>query len=138
MFRKESMTKLINDNYKMELRRKLRKTMTKSETVLWKYIKGEQLLVKFRRQVSIQNYIVDFYCPQLKLIVEVDGSTHNEEEVFKKDVERDKILKDLGFEIIRYNSERIFNNLNEVLSDLYTTCEKMIKYVSKSQPNTPS
>jgi len=132
------MTKLINDNYKMELRRKLRKTMTKSETVLWKYIKGEQLLVKFRRQVSIQNYIVDFYCPQLKLIVEVDGSTHNEEEVFKKDVERDKILKDLGFEIIRYNSERIFNNLNEVLSDLYTTCEKMIKYVSKSQPNTPS
>ncbi len=138
MFWKECMTKLINDNYKMELRRKLRKTMTKSETILWKYIKGEQLLVKFRRQVSIKNYIVDFYCPQLKLIIEVDGSTHNEEEVFKKDIERDKILQDLGFKIIRYNSERVFNNLNEVLSDLYTICEKMLEYVSKSEPNTPS
>lgn len=129
------MTKLVNDNYKMELRRKLRKTMTKSEIILWKYIKGGQLLVKFRRQVSIKNYVVDFYCPQLKLIVEVDGATHNETEIFEKDLRRDKILQDLGFIVIRYNSERVFNNLNEVLSDLYVTCERMFE---SAPTNTPS
>ena len=129
------MTKLINDNNRLELRRKLRKTMTKSETILWKHIKGEQLLVKFRRQVSIKNYIVDFYCPQLKLIVEVDGATHNETEIFEKDIQRDKILRDLGFVVIRYNSERVFNNLNEVLSDLYVTCERILK---SAPTNTPS
>lgn len=118
------MTKLINDGYKIGLRRKLRQSMTKSETVLWKHTKGEQLGQKFRRQVSIGNYIVDFYCPRLKLIVEVDGLTHNEEAVFLKDMARDSQLKRLGFIVKRYNSEKIFFNLQEVLADLYEACQE--------------
>jgi len=99
--------------------------MTKSEVVLWKFIKGNQLDFKFRRQYGIGNYIVDFYCPKIKLAIEIDGSTHIEEEVFKRDQRKEKYIKFLGINLIRFNGDRIFNDLENVLQDLSQTCKNL-------------
>ncbi|MDO8499150.1 MAG: endonuclease domain-containing protein [bacterium] len=121
------MTELFSQKQQTKLRQQLRRSMTKSETVLWKHIKGSQMGFKFRRQCGIGKYIVDFYCPELRLVVEVDGITHNEEKVFERDQVRDKYFASLGLSVKRYNSSRVFNFIREVLEDLYNTCVELDK-----------
>src|ERR1043165_6040924 len=76
---------------------------TKSEACLWKFIlKGKKLGYQFNRQRPILNYIADFMCVKLKLIIEVDGVTHNSELAIKKDAVRQKRLEDHGFKVIRF------------------------------------
>ena len=71
-------TKIIPYNPKLKpLARKLRKNSTLSEILLWKQIKGKKLGCEFHRQVPINNYIVDFYCHELNLVIEIDGDSHN-------------------------------------------------------------
>lgn len=96
--------------------------MTKSEAVLWKHLKGKQLEVKFRRQYGVGKYIVDFYAPQIKLVIEIDGLTHETEEIYEKDIIKQKYLEDLGLAVKRYSSQDIFYRLNQVLEDIYQTC----------------
>jgi very-short-patch-repair endonuclease len=128
------MTKIFNKKEKTFFRRKLRNSLTKSEVILWKFLKGKQNGFKFRRQCSIGKYIVDFYCPELKLVIEVDGSTHYEEEVFNKDLIKDDYLKKLNLIIKRYNAENIFNSLDDVLSDIYNTCEELKNNLTTPAP----
>lgn len=130
------MTKIFIKRNNKDFRSKLRGQMTKSEAILWKFIKSDQLGVRFRRQYGISNCIVDFYCPKLKLVIEVDGSTHNEEVIFKKDIKRDAFLKSLGLTVLRYNSERIFKELNNVLIDIKLNCERLSQ--SSATPPAPS
>ena len=97
--------------------RELRGNMTIAELKLWAEIKGEQLNgVKFRRQHPIPPYIVDFYAPQLKLVVEVDGDTHDEQKEY--DASRDDLLKNRGYEILRFTNEAIHQDLEGVLEIL--------------------
>ena len=116
------MTKIFNRRSISGYRNELRNSMTKSEVVLWKHISRNSLGYKFRRQHGIGKYIVDFYCPKLKLAIEVDGITHNFERVFEKDVEKDRYLQSNGIIVRRYNSEKIFNDLQNVLDDLFNIC----------------
>jgi len=116
------MTEYFNKKEQTDLRRKLRRTMTKGETILWKRIKAKQLGFKFRRQAGIGRYIVDFYCPKLKLVIEIDGLTHYEEKVYNYDQERENYLENLGLFIKRYNSEDIFKKIEQVVEDMYNTC----------------
>ncbi len=126
------MPTIYNRDYLVKNQKILRTTMTKSEVVLWKHLKNKQFLnLKFRRQFGIGNYIVDFYCPEIKLAIEVDGSTHYEEEVFNKDIKKDEYIKNLGINLLRINSEEIFNNLNEVLFRLENICNEI---QSKTSP----
>ena len=99
------MTKIYNKRKFQEFRSELRGRMTKSEAILWKYIKNDRLKFRFRRQHGIGNYIVDFYCPKLKLAIEVDGLTHAEEEVFEKD-QRKKFIKENNMILKRYPMSR--------------------------------
>lgn len=99
--------------------------MTKSETVLWKNIKGNQLGYKFRRQHGIGDFIIDFYCPALRLAVEVDGLTHSDITVYEKDIVKQKYLENLGIIVKRYSAEQIFKTINQVLKDIYQTCDKL-------------
>jgi len=109
----------IHNNRNQKLRRKnLRNNMTKAEIILWSKLKGKQLGYKFRRQHGIGKYIVDFYCPELKLIIEVDGDTHGFYNQIVKDKERQIFLENLGFAIYRYTNNDIINNLDGVLDDL--------------------
>jgi very-short-patch-repair endonuclease len=128
------MTKIFSQKQQTSFRKQLRNSMTKSEVVLWKHIKGSQLGFKFRRQCGVSKYVVDFYCPELKLVVEVDGLTHYEEAVFNKDQTRDKYFASLGLVVKRYNASRVFNFLQEVLDDLYNTCNNL----KSNHPPAPS
>ena len=94
----------------------LRKRMTKAEACLWKYVlcAGKMKGYGFRRQRPIMNYIADFMCKDLMLVIEVDGFTHWNEEAKKNDEEKDKVLQLAGFTILRFNDEEVLNNLSQV------------------------
>ena len=107
---------------KKELRNKariLRNKMTKAEIILWSRIRSRQLYgYKFRRQQAILDYIVDFYCHDLKLIIEVDGDIHSLPEIVESDKHRDKILKNNSYHIIHFSNHEIETNLNHSLSKI--------------------
>ena len=132
----EAMTKLYNKRKFKEFRSELRGRMTKSEVVLWKYIKNDSLGFRFRRQYGIGNYIVDFYCPKLKLAIEVDGLTHAEEEVFEKDQRKEEFIKENNIILKRYSSNQIFNDLDNTLMDIENTCKEIAR--ASATPPTPS
>ncbi|MDX9770690.1 MAG: type I restriction endonuclease subunit R [Tenuifilaceae bacterium] len=99
--------------------RELRKKQTPAEEVFWQIVRNKKFLgLKFRRQHQIGHYIVDFYCNEHKLIIELDGSVHDTEERIKKDIKRDKYLSSIGNKIIRFRNERILNDIENVLIEL--------------------
>jgi very-short-patch-repair endonuclease len=88
--------------------RVLRSNMTKAEIILWSRLRSKKINgFKFRRQQPIFDYIVDFYCNELKLIIEVDGEIHSERENHKNDLKRDTILKRNSYHIIRLSNVEI-------------------------------
>lgn len=113
------MSKTHNRKYLEEYRKELRKNLTSAEATLWKSLQRKQLKGrKFRRQHSIENYIVDFYCPSEQLIVELDGAVHLDFAQQNYDLERTKNLEDLGFNVIR------FENLPWVLNEICSNFKK--------------
>jgi very-short-patch-repair endonuclease len=102
------------------LARELRKNMTDAERRLWSRIRRKQLKnYQFYRQKNIGNYIVDFYCPAAKLIVEVDGGHHYSSENIQKDELRDNYLNNLGFTVLRFSDRDIFKNIDGVLQEIF-------------------
>ena len=97
----------------------LRKNMTEAESVLWEELRNKKMLgFKFRRQHPISIYIADFYCHKLKLIIEVDGKYHANEEQQKSDLNRTKELEFQGLKIIRFSNNDVLNNLPQVLKKI--------------------
>ncbi len=87
--------------------RELRREQTPAEDALWGRLRDRQVLgLKFRRQVPIQGYIADFCCPELKLIVELDGAVHLDDAQVAHDRNRDGYLKTLGYTILRFPNEK--------------------------------
>jgi very-short-patch-repair endonuclease len=108
-----------NKNLK-ELARELRKNMTDAERFLWSKLRRKQLKeYQFYRQKNIGNYIVDFYCPAAKLVVEIDGGQHYAEENIVKDEARDKFLSGLGFRVLRFSNSDVLKNIEGVVTDIY-------------------
>ncbi len=108
-----------NKNFKKHAR-ELRKNMTDAERRLWSKIRRKQLKEnQFYRQKNIGDYIVDFYCPAAKLIVEIDGGQHYAEENIVKDEARDKFLSDLGFRVLRISNSDVLKNMEGVVTDIY-------------------
>lgn len=116
--------------YLKEKARELRNNSTLGEILLWKKLKGKQLYgFDFHRQKPILNYIVDFYCFKLKLIIEIDGYSHT----FKaeEDKQRDIELTALGFTVLRFSEGEVRHNLDKVL-------DVLSKYIeNKSEQHTP-
>ncbi len=100
------------------LARKLRKNMTKAEACLWKYVlKGRTMKgYTFNRQRPVLNYIADFMCRELLLIIEVDGKTHDFDDVQEKDLKRDKALQETGFTVLHFSDWEVLNDIMEVAS----------------------
>jgi len=96
--------------------RENRKEMTKAEACIWKYLLSNKQMMgyQFRRQRPVLNYIADFLCKELMLIIEVDGLTHQWEEVAKRDVVREQELKQIGFEVLRFHDEEVLNDIVNV------------------------
>jgi len=98
----------------------LRKNMTEAESFLWQRIRRKQLKGRqFYRQKNIGNYIVDFYCPSAKLIVELDGGQHFTQERIRRDQSRDKYLESVGFTILRFSDREVFKNIEGVLERIF-------------------
>ncbi|MBN2615543.1 MAG: DUF559 domain-containing protein [Bacteroidales bacterium] len=94
----------------------LRKNMTKAEACLWKYVlsSGNLRGYKFRRQRPVLNYIADFMCTDLMLIIEVDGITHLDGEVAARDELRQKELEQVGFKVLRFQDNEVLNDIQNV------------------------
>ena len=102
-----------------ELARKLRKTMTFSEVKVWNEIKNGQLMgYDFDRQRPIGNYIVDFYCKDLLLALEIDGITHQDERVMYKDKRRQEELEEMGVCFLRFNALLCINKVEAVVREI--------------------
>ena len=98
-----------------QLARKLRKSSTKSEVILWNYLKGKQIKgYDFHRQRPIKNYIVDFYCSELKLAIEIDGESHYGNEI--KDEIGQKEIEKYGVSFLRFDESQIYFNLDGVMN----------------------
>lgn len=113
-----------------EKAQELRKTMTSAENIIWKHLHVNEWKLKFRRQHPILFYVVDFYCHQLKLVIEIDGGIHDVEEVKKNDEQREQTLKNLGLTVIRFKNEDVFEHSKNVL--------EKIDEVVKGLRSTPS
>jgi very-short-patch-repair endonuclease len=97
-------------------RRELRKSLTPAEATLWKCLQGSKLQgKKFRRQFSIDRYIVDFYCPECRLAIELDGAGHFSATVDPYEDKRTKYLESCGIRILRFENKVVFENLEAVL-----------------------
>jgi len=108
--------------------RQLRKNMTESERRLWSRLRSKQLLgVQFYRQKPIGNYIVDFYAPKVKLVIEVDGSQHAREDHAAKDEERDDFLSHLGLWVMRFHSSDVLKKTDAVGDVIYQYMQERLK-----------
>lgn len=119
------MTTLYNLTERKNIRRRLRRKMPEGENILWKALKSRRIQYKFRRQYGIGPFVVDFYCPQVKLVVEVDGESHLDEEVIKYDKRRQKYLENKGLVFIRFVSAEVFGDPNQVGDQIFKKCEEL-------------
>ncbi len=107
--------------------KQLRKEMTDAEKILWVHLKSGIQNFKIRRQHPIGNYIADFFCHKLKLIIEVDGSIHELDDVKIDDIERDKRLTALGYRIMRFTNKQVYNELEFILAEINSIGENELQ-----------
>jgi very-short-patch-repair endonuclease len=120
------MTKIFNKKTEKEKRRKLRNKPTHSEKVLWLSLRKKQIHnVRFLRQYSVNYFVLDFYAPKIKLAIEVDGSSHIGKEDY--DATRQKYIESFKIKVIRFTDEQVFGNVNNVIEEIESVVEKMLK-----------
>ncbi|MBT8386618.1 MAG: endonuclease domain-containing protein, partial [Ignavibacteria bacterium] len=102
-----------------ERRRKLRQNQTNTEKLIWRYLRNKQMLgYKFKRQYSVDHFVIDFYCPEIKLAIEVDGASHNDPDRQKKDISRQKYLEAFDIKFVRIKDEELLGNPNKAFSKI--------------------
>ena len=113
------MTQLHNRKYLKPIRKYLRNNSTSAEATLWNMLKNKQVGgYKFRRQHSIGKYIVDFYCPALQLVIELDGEPHADLFNIQRDMKRDEIINQQGITVLRYENRWVFEYPNVIIDDI--------------------
>jgi len=113
---------IFNRKELKSFRSSLRNRSTSAEAALWNILKSKKLEGrKFRRQYSIGNYIVDFFCPSEKLIIELDGDSHGDYYKIEKDNKRDEYIEGLGFTILRFENRFIFQEPEYVKNEIRRT-----------------
>lgn len=116
--------------YKSFLRQpasKLRNELTDSERLLWSKVRKKQILgVQFYRQKPIGRYIVDFYASKPKLVIEIDGSQHLEENHQFTDSARDAYLGEQGLRVLRFNSREVLKNIDQVMEVIFKNTKERI------------
>jgi very-short-patch-repair endonuclease len=108
----------VSDHQRNRAKR-LRRTMTRAETLLWRYLKADRVDgLGFRRQVPFRNYVADFVCLSVKLVVELDGESHDFEERQSADQYRDAFFVSEGFQVLRFTNEQVMSNLEGVVESI--------------------
>jgi very-short-patch-repair endonuclease len=142
----ELASKSNNFHYNKKLQpyaNKLRKNMTKAEACLWKYVLRARSLkgYPFRRQRPVLNYIADFMCTDLLLIIEVDGISHWNEKVIEKDKKRQKDLESVGFTVLRFDDDEVLSdieNVERVLSGFVEDFERSLLLATHKPTHSPA
>jgi len=120
------MTKHFNRTSEKARRRQLRKDQTYAEKIIWMYLRNRKMLgYKFRRQYSVDRYVIDFYCPELKLAIESDGSVHDLPEQKIYDSERQEYLENFGINFLRIKNEELFGNPNKAFEKIEMEIKKL-------------
>ncbi|MCD7914753.1 MAG: endonuclease domain-containing protein [Tannerellaceae bacterium] len=107
--------RIYYEKYLKKIASDLRKDSTCSEKKLWQYLKGNQLGFRFIRQKPIGKYIVDFYCKEKKLAIELDGLSHIHEEVLEKDRIKEQYLYNVGIQTLRFTDKEVDEHIENVL-----------------------
>ncbi len=110
-----------------EKAKQLRNNMTGTEEILWMHLRNGINGFKFRRQHPIGNYIVDLFCFKAKLVIEIDGSVHNKDEIKENDINRQKELESLGYTVIRFANIEIHKEVETVLNKISELLNNIIK-----------
>ena len=112
--------KIIPYNQKLKpLAKALRQNMTFAEVLLWNELKQKKMRgYDFDRQRPLSNYIVDFYCKDLMLAIEIDGISHDVEQAYDKDMERQQKLEELGVSFLRFDDRKVRNDMENVLREI--------------------
>ncbi|RKG46323.1 MULTISPECIES: endonuclease domain-containing protein [Acinetobacter] len=107
----------------LEFSRQLRSDSTDAENLMWQLLRAKRFMnLKFRRQHVIKLYIVDFYCHEIGLVIELDGSQHGTNDAIEYDAERTKFLEALGLTVVRYWNYDVLGRTDVVLEDLWNLC----------------
>ena len=112
------MTRVYNKVGIKEIRLKLRKVQTEAEGILWDCIRNNKLGVRFKRQYSVDNFVLDFYAPSIKLAIEVDGDYHNKKDVIEYDLMREEFISNTGIKFLRFSNNEIFNDIVNVVNKI--------------------
>jgi very-short-patch-repair endonuclease len=105
----------------------LRKNMTLAELILWKKLKNRKIFnTKFRRQHPVDIFIVDFYCHEYKLAIEIDGEIHSNEEKHDYDLGRSAVLNKLGIKVIRFTNDQIVFNIDQVITRIKEVITELV------------
>jgi len=129
------MTKIYNRTSEKEKRRLLRNNLPKAEVILWSRLQRKQLWgYKFRRQFSVGSYVIDFYCPELKVAIEIDGASHFKEGVEEYDHNRQESIEKLGISFLRFTNNDIYKNLIGVLQAIGDKIQKIKPLPFESPP----
>ncbi len=104
----------------------MRHTATDVEHLMWQILRAKRFMnLKFRRQHVIKPYIVDFYCHEIGLVIELDGSQHGADDAIEYDAERTKFLEALGLMVVRYWNHDVLSQTDVVLEDLWNVCSEL-------------
>lgn len=113
-------TLIYNTQANRTKRKQLRHSIPETEVIMWSRLQGKKLFgYKFRRQYSVGRYVVDFYCAQAKLAIEIDGDSHFTDEAEKYDLEREKYISSIGIRTLRFTNLEVRKKLNEVLEKIF-------------------
>ena len=104
----------------------MRSNATDAESFMWQLLRAKRFMnFKFRRQHVIEPYIVDFYCHEFGLVIELDGGQHGTDDVIEYDEVRTKFLEALGLKVVRYWNHDVLKNTDVVLEDLWRRCSEL-------------
>lgn len=103
--------------------KELRKNLTETESLLWNRIRKKQLVVLFNRQFPALDYILDFYCKEIGLAIELDGSSHDNR--FIEDANRQGRLERLGIKFLRFTNEEVYRDIEKVLLQISNTIDEL-------------
>lgn len=116
---------MFNEAKRREIRRDLRHRLPPAEAFLWTRLRAKGATAKFRRQHGIGPYVVDFYCPEVRLAIEIDGPSHDCEEMALYDAERQREIEELGVVFLRFSNREVYRNVDEVARIIAVEVEKL-------------
>ena len=116
------MTDVFNQRADIEKRRRLRQNATPAEQLVWQRLRDRQVEnCKFRRQYGVDAFVLDFYCPELRLAIEIDGDSHNSEAAVAYDLARQRTIEALGIQFLRFTNREVSGQLDTVIEQIAQT-----------------